>query len=266
MINHARNLLLNIDGRDSFVGGIGEEVIDPDYRQVTLNGRLLRIRNVLFGANPDRAMLNYRSRQLLTLIHNTSLEEFVLNLDNRVTYTLADNPFSDPTLYDAVVTQTVGGTKQLSYVGGSVPPDATGTAFLQWLVTVDSTTNVETRLLSPLRSVVNAYTITDGVSQLIPLPGVAGSSVRFQSPDVGDQWKVSLLSRPAADLGAILATLQTSGDDAIAEVFAKTIPAGSAEPFKTFRNLWEDHHELGMQLGALVLALIYRTDAIREDV
>jgi hypothetical protein len=211
-------------------------------------------------------MLNYRSRQLLSLIHNTRLEEFVTDLDNRVTYRLQDNPFANPTLYDASVVQTVGTTKQLTYVGGNIAPDATGAAYLQWLVTVDSPSNVETRLLSPLRSTVNAYTITDSVSQLIPLPGVAGSSIRFQSPDVGDQWKISLLSRPEADLGSILATLRLVGDDAIAEVFAKTRPEGSVEPIKTLRNLWEEHHELGMQLGALVLALIYRTDSIRKDV
>jgi len=263
MINHARTLLLNIAGRADFVNEVGEEIIPATYLPTAINGAISRVRSVLFGANPDRAMLNYRSRQLLNLVHQYKLEQFVLDLDPRVTYSFDDDPFADRTLYDAKVTQTVGNPRQLAYVGEAIAPDSGGVARMRWLITIESAGNVETRLLTPLLSQVQAFTITGGVSQLIPLPG-STSSIRFQEPAVGDRWELEILSRPQADLGTILATLDLVGDDAIADVFATTTPAGQAEPIKTFRNLWNDHHELGMRLGALTLSLIYRTEALRK--
>jgi hypothetical protein len=85
MINHARTLLLNIPGTAYMPGVLGEEYI-PAYTPVKLPAYLQSARKILFGSAPDKVFLNFRAYELLSLIHNTELAEFVYALDPRVTY------------------------------------------------------------------------------------------------------------------------------------------------------------------------------------
>jgi hypothetical protein len=85
MINHARTLLLNIPGTAYMPGVLGEEYI-PAYTPVKLPAYLQSARKILFGSTPDKVFLNFRAYELLSLIHNTELAEFVYALDPRVTY------------------------------------------------------------------------------------------------------------------------------------------------------------------------------------
>lgn len=263
MINHARTLLLNVSAGTAGDLELGSEYIPASFMPLSLPGQIEQVRRILFGATPDMAMRNYRARQLLTLLHNTDLEQMLLDLDPRITYDFSDNPFSDRNLYTPIVEQLVGGSKQLAYVGEPIIPDSRGIMRMQWLVTIESGSTVETRLLTPLQSAISAYTITGGISDLVPLVGSL-SSVRFQTPATGDVWRVTVLSRPQADLGQLLASLRQLGPEVISYLFATTLPIGKTEPYITLRNLWDDHHELGMQLGALVTAMIYRTNLLLE--
>jgi len=86
MLNHARNLLMNVSPDSSQRQYIGEELISDEYRPVALPSYLKTLRAVLFGTDPDRIFLNTRVRELLHILHNTELAEYVYKLDPRVTY------------------------------------------------------------------------------------------------------------------------------------------------------------------------------------
>jgi hypothetical protein len=57
---------------------------------------LRRVRAVLFGRDPDRRTLLYRTRQFLALLHACELEEFVTAVDPRVTYLPLDRGVLEP--------------------------------------------------------------------------------------------------------------------------------------------------------------------------
>jgi hypothetical protein len=80
MINHARTLLLNT----AIVGALGGEYSSPDYVPVTLSPGLQTLWDTLFSKNP--AGWNYRARQLMTILHSTSMSKYVYELDPRITY------------------------------------------------------------------------------------------------------------------------------------------------------------------------------------
>ena len=90
----------------------------------------------------------------------------------------------------------------------------------------------------------------------------------YVSPPSGDPcsplaWTVSVDIRPRLDLGQIAANLSQSGEPSTDRLFGLGDPYGSAEPFKTFRNLWYTHKELPYRLGGLLLALIYQLERVR---
>lgn len=133
-----------------------------------------------------------------------------------------------------------------------------------WRVQVTGASTATVTSLKPFVSETTSFTVEGGLSSLIQLPAAPNHYVRLGSPEVNDEWMVSLLSRPRVSLGELQASLQLSGGEAIDEVLSTTSQSG--EPFSTFRNLWRDHHELAMSLGGLVLAMIYRTEAARVSV
>ncbi len=83
MINHSRTLLLNALPAP---GIAGEEYIPPEYKVRTVPPYLDQIRKILIGNNVNREVQNYRVRQLMTLLHSTSLSKYVYTMDPRVTY------------------------------------------------------------------------------------------------------------------------------------------------------------------------------------
>ena len=87
MINHIRSILLNAPQAQAHpVDFIGEEYVSPEWVPVPQPHGVARLRDILFGHNPDRALMNYRLRQFMTLIHSTDLEQYVHEKDSRVTY------------------------------------------------------------------------------------------------------------------------------------------------------------------------------------
>lgn len=260
MLNHFSTLLRNVPGAAVDPDVPGEELAPLDYAPVVLPSPLQTVRRVLFGATPDRAMLNYRSRQLLTVLHATELAEYVTALDPRITYDVLDRGFTDLPL--GAIYQQVAGSESASVTvsGQDAPPDYSGRMQKAWLLTVVSD-SLATILHDGLTTNAN-YTSTAYLSSLVPLPN-SGLFVNFQ-PLVGAAWRIENLSRPVADLGSLLATLKAQPYEELQQLFLRDRPEGYEEPMLTFWNLWLQHRDFAHQLGGLLCALVYHTELLRS--
>ena len=63
-------------------------------------------------------------------------------------------------------------------------------------------------------------------------------------------------------LGEVEANLVLAPNPVILQLFKVADVEGGEEPFKTFYNLWRDHHETAYKLGGLLLAYIYSIDKL----
>ncbi len=84
MINHFRTLLLNQPSKET-----DSELyvyIAPAFVPVTLNEPLQAVWDVLYGKNLSDDDLHCRASQLMSLLHSTPLEKYVMQMDPRVTY------------------------------------------------------------------------------------------------------------------------------------------------------------------------------------
>ena len=131
MVNYLRTLLLNQDG-PAPTGEPGEEYIPANYRKVTLSPALLSVRAALFGPDPDRRMLLYRTRQFLAILHSVPLAPFVAAADSRITYSLDAEPTLLPSL------QVTGSQEPLYVTGGPLEATPAGQLAFKWMVTVGS--------------------------------------------------------------------------------------------------------------------------------
>ena len=269
MINHARTLLMNEPSLDYFPDTPGEELVPPLYQPVVLPGSLRNVRRLLFGTTPDRYMLNYRCRQLMGLIHSCELAEFVTDLDPRVTYDFTDEPYFDPLLFRATITSLVvpsGATTDVFLFGHQDPPDRSGLMYQTWNIELIDSDTLEIRQPGDHASVSQEYTVSGGLSSRQTIPG---TNFVFQfrdsafTPSQGPQFRVESISRPQTSLGSLMASVGLLGDDTLAALFGTTTPAGRQEPLLTFRRLYEGHYSVAHRLGAVTLALIYQTEALR---
>lgn len=261
MINHVRTLLLNMDGSKTYATDHpGEEFVDPDYKSLVLPRPLRLIRDCLFGASADRAMLNYRLRQLLSLVHACELSEFAASLDSRITYWpvhLTDT--FDQSVFGTKVTATAG--DGILYAHGTVNFLAISQLIYQWQITVNNNGTVTVaQQTDPMVTVNYGYTLTNGLSQELPLIGTPQTFSFTGNP--GDQWLVQTVARPLYGLPTVLRTVEQGMTD---EVYTALFGGfGRTEPYTTFSNLWLYHPEVAYRLGAVVLALAYRCDEIRK--
>jgi hypothetical protein len=263
MINHARTLLMNVGSNKRQIGSPGEEYV-PSYRPKVLTSVLLAIRRILFGSDPDRLYLNYRLREYMTLLHSTELEEYILALDSRVTYYPTRDDVFFPGTFVNTVTQVSGSSQlSLSLQGDPVANQQLGRASHTYRLAVVGSEQVKVNTLTtPLQEDLVAVTVNNGLSSLIPLPG-SGLTARISTPDVltTSVWLVEARVRPTRNMADVVTLLRTNlGATRLLELFG----AAPEEPYKTFRNLWFDHPAAAYQLGGLLLAVIYRTDAIQR--
>lgn len=259
MFNHARTLLVNLGGNVAARDYLGEELIPASFKPVVLPAYLQRIRQVLFGSDPDRYMLNYRSRQLLQLLHSSELAEYVLALDPRITYTPRSTGWDwDPAVFTPVVTTVTGGPLTIPLTQPAAP-DQSGRLYYEFTVTnVSDDHLVVTQRTPPPQQRSTTLEFTNGSSQLVPL-AATGYSCRVDSGNPGS-WRVNLYLRPQFDLGQLAADLHSVGDPALTALFG----TAKYQPYYTFHNCWRDNAELPYRLGGLVLALIYRTEEFRR--
>ena len=262
MFNHARTLLMNVDGPNSpGEDYLGEELVPRTYRKLELPTYLDHVRMLLFGSDPDRAMLNYRAKQFMTLLHTTELEQAVLDLDSRITYDAADeNHLVSDDVFLPVVTQHGGSESDvMTIIGEQMTPDPVGRLRYHLVIDVLAPDTVEVKRLVPvLSSHVFDLVLTNQLSQKIDLVGT-GYSFFINTDSPGAAWQVRGYMRPRWDLGQLAAMLEYAAEPTMLSLFGLT----NEEPWKTFRELWFDHPELPYSLGGLLLAVIYRTEEIR---
>lgn len=263
MFNHARNLLLNIAPPSvQTCAYAGDELIDPAFRPVVMTPALTSVRTVLFGANPDRVMLNYRARQILNLLHAGPLVEFITDLDPRITYGFDDEPFLAGSLYaPAIEPLTAVAPDRLRIAGDPQAPDITGRMQHDYAVDVLTTETVQLRRMLPSPYAVNISEFAlaaSGWSERIKL-GMSGYDFSINTTSPGASWRIAFLVRPQYDLGAIAATLTEVGEPTLVELFG----TAKEEPYLTFRNLWFDAKDTTLKLGGLLLAWIYRANLRR---
>ena len=264
MINHARTLLANLSGVTSgYAGYPGEEYIPPAFRKLAL-GNLDSVYRVLFGSNPDPVFVNYRVRQLMHAVHSTELSDYVYALDSRVTYDTSpiDELFYD--LFQTHINPGSGVTETLYLVGDSKPDTDQGRCYREWFIEVLTGTTVRvTRQTPPPSQQVYEFTTTDGLSSLVPLPG-SELQIRFE-PSVSASWRVVSYARPSRSLGDLERELQKIGEPLLVRLFRVTSVEGRQEPYLTFRNCWQRHTDQAYRLSGLLLAYIYRVEALRES-
>lgn len=248
MINHARTLLANLP--PGSLGDFAEEFIPDGFLPVRLPHAVNQARRILFGADPDRWMVNYRCRQLMTIVHATTLAAMVTALDPRVGYSMMD--LVNPALYVPLVSRT------LRVVGSPLAPDRSGQMHHLFQVEVlDENTVSILRLSPPSAKALLRYTLTSDLSEPLPLPG-SGYSVRLSGGSSG-VLSVEVLNRPTAELGTLVSTFALLSDASVVSLFH----AGKGQPFDKLYSVWQREKETPLRIAALTLAVIYRSEEAR---
>lgn len=263
MINHARTLLLNRDGSDGpWVGFPGEQFVPTGFHARFVPHALAMVRSALFGASPDRAMLNHRLQELLTCVHACGLGDYATALDPRVTYWSFDRSLFTKAATGLAATKLTGAADQQLFFASR--PSATAAAerlYSAWLLEVIDGTNYRLTSYADGQDVsdvvTSTYSLTSGLSSVIPLT-LSQASVRFTS-GAGASWRLEHLANPARPLADLAADLEAGlGPEGEAALF----PDGSPEPYATFRTLWLRHDRLPFRLAGLTLALAYRMNEL----
>jgi hypothetical protein len=328
MINHARTLLLNKANDTYLPGVIGEEYMPP-YSPVKLPSYLMTSRKILFGTDPDKVFLNFRLHELMNLIHQTELGEFVFALDNRITYDpLAANEFfmaQRQIKLRRLIGLDIGQIGTRLFVTGQVKPDnVIGRAYRNYIVEVTTANGLY--YMTVLAE--SAYDETDqqidwlgsgggntmplimpdtnvsGLSGPVPVPkteldlrvvapqvlpsvllmeteypllkedkyeielelGEDPAPLQLQRMAITEsivvaKWALETYARPDSAITTCLPRLEFLGEPFYLELFGVD---NTVEPYATFKNIWFDHKNPSYRLGAFILAMIYRTDAIRK--
>jgi hypothetical protein len=253
LTNHWRTLLLNLSGADRPSPSYpGEEYVPPGFRPLPLPPEVVTPRRVIFGQMPDRAMMNYRLRELAAVVHGTELAEYVYALDPRVTYWPPRSGLTWPEGFDVSATS---GDGSLTFVGGQLPVEQFGRLKSQWRVEVLGAGSVRVRYIDFASGSQQEQDFP--YDDPVPLPG-SPLSVRVIGEE-GDAWTVNGLAKPDNGMPEIVAVLESAmGPSGAARLFGQD----PAEPMLTFRNLWRDHPETPYRLGGVAMALAYRADAI----
>ena len=243
MINHFRTLLLNQPGPSPVADG--EEYVPASFQPVTLPAGLALVRQAIFGIAPDRRMLLYRTRQLLTCVHAGPLAPFVYQLDERVTYwPWANNKL---VLQPSLQVLTPPGAPAAALRGTPQPEDG-GKLVRSWRVTLNiGTVTViadtgQTALLTPPNGVV----ALPGTNLTLEIPAAA-------TP--GTTWTAIVTLRPSIGLPGLVAQLSQAGT-ALDSLFDVAAP----EPYGSWGRIWASHRPLPDRLAAVTCALVYRTN------
>lgn len=292
MLNHARTLLLNVHAN---FGAPGDEIIPNDFQPVTLNGSLTAVRHALFGAKPDRIMLNYRAQQLLAIVQRTELQEYVTKLDSRLTYdpSQATGLYSHP--FGLTFSLLAGDPAELYGEGTpGVESDVTGRVRYEWRIRfIDSESEdgcsavvdlldlfeissplaicpsdaglpqavIATR---PAAATETADLVsTSSLSQSVQLPGT-GYAFKVRMPVADQLYSAVADVRPRLDAAGLLQRLEAVGEPSQLGLFGVGSQAGNSEPLKTFYQLWRNSDEAPYRLAAATMALIYQTEAARR--
>jgi len=259
ILNHGRCLLANLPPAPG-AAYVAEELIDPSYTPLAIPaGAQALVRHLLFGAAPDRGMINYRCRQLLTVVHATAYATYLTALDPRLTYSSgSDGSLAQSGAFAPTVTPGGAGLPDLVLGGQPAAPDAGGQLAYHYTVTVLSPTSLQVTQERPAQNPVFGITLSGGLSNPVPL-GDSGYQVQVATNAPGAYWLVDVVNKPQWDMGQLAANLAYAGDAHLTELFGR----GQLQPWATFRNLWLLSPDPPDRLTGLVLALIFRTELLR---
>jgi hypothetical protein len=256
MPNMGRTLLLNQSGSATQSAALAAQYVPPYYTAVELPSGLMTVRRALFGSNPDRDGLNYAVWQYMRILHSTEYEDWITALDPRITYldapSLLDEPYGVSVSRDNAAFQFVG-TPSLGGADGRLR----------------ETWNIEQiaagvyRIMNMTTRRVETYSVSlhDGFTDFMVMTGHADYKVRIQTHLLTETtWSVESLSAPGAAMDPVNRAAQASniGIEAYNELF----PA--RDPYKLFKQLWEQHSLFPYKMSGYLLALIYRTEEIRS--
>ena len=261
MINHARTLLLNRVRSAYGIAFPGEEFVDPAFAQRALPPYLTTAHALLFGNNPDQLYLNYRGRQYMQLIHDTELEEYVLALDPRTTYRrVGDRQLFDEA-FGATATQRVGTGGAITLMSTHKANEGAGIGRLAFTLTVVDTSTVFVQEFAiPLADATLSYSVSAGLTDVLTL-STGNLTCRLRDPQIGDVWDIESLARPARDVSVLLEGMEQRLGPYLSDLF----PANSAEPIKTFENIWHTHPLSAYRYSALLLAIIYALETLPAE-
>lgn len=256
MINHGRTLLLNKSGAtrphaDFFL----EEYVDPDFRPLQLPGFLSAARRVLIG-DADDAFSNFRLAQFVDLLHSTEFVSYLTALDPRITYRNKRSILDEN--YDGQANALNDEADiPVAFEGEISSSPASPRLWYQWDVEVLDGVTVRSRFGTQVFE--ETVTIENNLTSLIHLAGqkAYGFRLAVASLPVGAHWYMSKLLRPNADVVDLLGPLELLGDEVISQLF------GTAEPYKTFKQLWDRHGYISYRLSGFLLAYIYRVEEVR---
>lgn len=257
MLNHFLTLLRNADGLGP--PGTAEGFYSPPgFRALALPGELAAVHRVLFGSDPDRAMLDRRGWEYAQVLAATDLGRHVADLDPRLTYDPARPP--DPALFREGL--TLDGPDGLSPVG-TLPAEG-GTGRLDWRWQLDRAGDyLELLPLAPRPGPAVALPLAfdGGLSDAVPIPG-SPIGVRLDEADTdGGRWFLGVRLRPDRDPAGVLAGLDALGVAAAEAVFPG--PSGGEVP--AWRNRWQaESLPPAERLGAFLLAFVARLEGLRR--
>lgn len=116
------------------------------------------------------------------------------------------------------------------------------------------------RLLTELEDIfiIEDYTGQTGAILLEQVSPVLDTDVTAATTRA--EWDIELRANPTPVLTTALTAFEFFGEPMLLELFGVT----DEEPYKTFKNLWADHPLPAYRLSGIVLAMIYRLQALRS--
>lgn len=272
MINHARTLLLNVPSAGNHLTG-DEQFIEPEFKPIRLPNELGMLRALLFGTNPDRFTLNYRAAQYMTIMHRIPwVDKYLKAVDSRITY---ENSTS---LYRSV-TSTITCNSPASITdfvfrltSGFTGNDAQGVNLITQILSIlGSQATVDTTPYSIINVTTGAVTsgnlndvlttASGGSYNVSPLQlvGVPNLIIGHGTVLDGDAtWMINLQSVPSRGIPEVFSAI--SSQVKATEILFKS----KQEPYQTFWNAFQNAAGIQEKLSAILLALIYRTEELRN--
>lgn len=259
MLNHSRTLLVN--ARADAAASPGDEYIPEDFVPVPLSAGLETVRRIIFGARPDRVMLNYRASQLLGIVHATELSDHLRHFDNRLMYRPFVANLADPAVFRPAVSCPLGHVADLIIAGTPVPPDGTGLTTYKLVVTTGNDENVTITCSTPAPPTAETFAGNFSSRLSIEMPlGKSGYTCRVHKLSHTVSWFVDLLVRPVRTPGDLAADVAVSGVSAMEALFGDTSDATTA----LYRDIWETARDMPLRVAAMTLALIRQTELRRS--
>jgi hypothetical protein len=251
IINHARTLLLN-RSRDQ-LAGTWDQYVDPLFIQQELPPHLTSVWTILFGAEPDREMLNWRANQYMQILHSSEYAAYVTELDSRISYRIPTKLDADE-LPVVTVEASNGDASTISVIGTPRDDPVAGRLSRHMLIRKESSTSASYVDLRTGQG--DTVTIGPAHSPLTP----SGLSFLINGGSTNDTWEVSTMSAPSRGMIDIVRSLEAVSSSYMLTLFRPSL----GDPYYSFYRLWSDSRGFTLRLTGLLLAWIYQAEKLRN--